>query len=196
MMLRLVFLSALLSLPVAAQENAIGRLNYAGLRDRAHCTAFLTGAKTVMTARHCIDRWPMGDLRLVLGYDRGNWVELHRIKSIHPHPTQDVATLCLTKNSRIKPLTVDRALNGTKVLPVNTSGYPRSRPHRQVTVSCYLQPARRSARMECPVERGMSGAPVITTTTKGSTVIGIASGTADAFSIIERLRDKTDDICG
>ncbi|MEL6785458.1 MAG: serine protease [Pseudomonadota bacterium] len=196
MIARIVFLSVLTAAPVLAQENAIGRLNYAGLRDRAHCTAFLTGPKTVMTARHCVDRWPKGDLRLVLGYDRGNWVELHRIKSIHKHPSQDVATLCLNKRSRIKPMAVDRTLNGRKVLPVDTSGYPRSRPHRQVTLSCYLQPAKRSARMECPVEPGMSGSPVIATTVKGSQVIGIASGTSSAFSIIERIRDGDGGVCG
>ncbi len=82
-----VLASALLFLnsPVFAKSDAIARLNYAGFKKLGHCTAALVSKNTVLTARHCIANRRLSELHLVFGYEKGEWVEHRRIKSVHPH---------------------------------------------------------------------------------------------------------------
>ncbi|MEE9313247.1 MAG: serine protease [Rhizobiaceae bacterium] len=171
------------------KDNAIARLNYAGLRKKGHCTAVLISKNKALTARHCVENWPRKDLRLVFGYARGEWVELRKIRIIHSHKSQDLAVLCLSKRSRQKPIGVALNFQIKRVQNAKITGYPRSRPHLPVSKTCALQKGGTRARFECPLEPGMSGSPVMMTIKGKRMVVGIASKTSRAFSIIERTNN-------
>ncbi len=193
MLFKRIFLTFLLLLPspvlATSNNNAIARLNYAGFRDKGHCTAVLISSTQALTARHCVEKWPRKYLRLVFGYARGDWVELRKIKSIHRIKDRDLAILCLNKPSKQKPIPVASNFTIKRVRNARITGYPRSRPHLPVTKTCALQPGTTRARFECPLEPGMSGSPLIVSIQGKERVIGIASQTSAAFSIIERTND-------
>ena len=186
----LFLLSATLALPVtpsfsAETDPSIGRLNYAGFRTKRHCTIALVGKRMALTAKHCIEGPPQDRLRVVLGYARGDWKEVQQVKKIIRVDGQDIAWLCLAKPSRLKPL---RVMAGTKTKAVATAtGYPRSAPHLQNPQQCHLQAGTPRARFLCPMEPGMSGAPVIESTDGGRRIIGVVSGNSGSSSVIERV---------
>ncbi len=58
--------------------RAIGRVQWAGVVNRAHCTGFLISTKIALTAAHCtfdkrMKRWvKASEIHFLAGYDRGN----------------------------------------------------------------------------------------------------------------------------
>ncbi|MFD0916426.1 trypsin-like serine peptidase [Pseudahrensia aquimaris] len=174
-----------------AAENAIARLNYAGLSRRSHCTASLIGPSRLLTARHCIENRPRRDLRVVFGYDRGEWVELRKVKSIHPHKSRDIAVICLDKRSAQKPLPMGDVKGLAKLSTADVTGYRRSKAHITTTLTCALQKGRTRARMECPVEPGMSGSPVRV----DGKIVGVMASTSKAFSVATLADDLPDAPC-
>lgn len=187
LMLVVAFPASIMSWPGKAlsAENAIARLNYAGFRKRGHCTASLIGQSTLLTARHCIEGPSKRDLRVVFGYDRGEWVELRKVKSVHPDEKRDIAVLCLDKPSQQKPI----KLGDVSALPLQSeasvTGYRRSKAHATSTLICQFQKGKTRARMECPVEPGMSGSPVRI----NGKIVAVMASTTKAFSIATLAKD-------
>ncbi|EFL90982.1 serine protease [Ahrensia sp. R2A130] len=183
-------LAVTLALPVTPSFAAdtvpsIGRLNYAGFRTKRHCTVSLVGRQMALTAKHCVEGLPRDRLRIVLGYERGNWKELHEVSRIIRVEKQDVAWLCLAKPSRLKPLRVQS--NSREKAIATATGYPRSAAHLQNPQQCHLQAGSPRARFLCPMEPGMSGAPVVQETNEGRQIVAVVSGNSGSSSVVERV---------
>ena len=185
--------TALTLAPVAAasQEEAIdpavGRLNHAGYRERQHCTVSLIGPREAVTARHCVEGLPPGDLHVLLGYDRGGFVEHRRVARVEASSDWDVARLCLDAPAAVAPLgaSSDRPAAGE----ARARGYPRSQAHAQDVRTCRLAPipGRPEAALDCPLEQGMSGAPVSMEEGEAARVVGVASASNASASVIVLL---------
>jgi hypothetical protein len=189
-LLWLAIAAPILSATVAQAQSlheanpAIGRLNHAGFRDRQHCTVALVGPSEALTARHCVDGLAPGNLHIVLGYDGGAFSEHLRVRALQLAPDADIARLCLDGSSSADPLPLFAASAGADTRSpagaVASIGYPRSQAHRQQTQRCAVTAEDGTlARLDCPVEPGMSGAPVLSS----GHVIGVMSATAAETSI-------------
>ncbi len=166
-------------------DPAIGRLNHAGFRDRQHCTVALVGPSEALTAKHCVDGLAPGNLHVVLGYDDGAYSEHLRVRALQPARNADIARLCLKGSSLTQPLRsaaagAGAALQGSLVGVVAVIGYPRSQAHRQRRQRCAVTAGEGTlARLDCPAEPGMSGAPVLS----AGRLVGVMSATAAKTSI-------------
>lgn len=181
-----IAIAALLTPQISwSAENGIARLNYAGLRSKGHCTATLIGPRKVLTARHCIDNRAVRNLHVVFGYDRGEWVEVGKVKSLHPHKSKDIAIICLSKKSRQESLPMGDVSKLEKLSTAKVVGYRRSKAHITSSLTCVLQKGKTRARMECPVEPGMSGSPVRV----DGKIVAVMASTAKAFSVATLIND-------
>lgn len=149
----------LLAAPLAAETDpAIGRLNHAGYRERVHCTVALVGPAEALTAAHCIEGLPLEALHVVLGYDRGAFTEHRRVRSAEAAEGLDIVRLCLDAPSEAEPLDVGGPLGAS----LEAVGYPRSQAHRQRRHACErLGADQRAVAVDCVLEPGMSGAPLL-----------------------------------
>ena len=189
-----VLLVASIAAPPAATARdlpetvpAVGRLNHAGYRERQHCTVSLIGPREVVTAKHCVEGLPAGDLHVLLGYDRGDFAEHRRVASVETASEWDIARLCLDEPAAVAPLASSAERPGPG--PAEARGYPRSRAHAQDLRSCRLGPmnGRPTAALDCPAEQGMSGAPVIVGEGEGARVVGVLSASNDVASLVVLL---------
>ena len=166
---------------------AVGRLNHAGYRELQHCTVSLIAPREAITARHCVEGLPTGDLHVLLGYDRGDLAEHRRVASVEASSGWDIARLCLDAPAAVAPLaaSAERPAPG----PAETRGYPRSRPHAQDPRTCRLGPmaGRPQAELDCPLEPGMSGSPVVVGEGEAARVIGVASASNATASLVVLL---------
>lgn len=145
--------------PLAAETDpAIGRLNHAGHRERVHCTVALVGPSEALTAAHCIDGLPIDALHVVLGYDRGDYAEHLRVRSAEAAEGLDIVRLCLDAPAEAEPLGV----GGPLAAAMEAVGYPRSQAHRQRRYACAeIAADEREVVVDCVLEPGMSGAPLL-----------------------------------
>ena len=191
---------AVLALPAAAApgdtEPAVARLNHAGYRERMHCTASLVGPQEVVTARHCVDGLAAEDLHVLLGYDRGAYAEHRRVASIHAAADHDIARLCLDDEAAASPL--PSSAEPPAPGPVAARGYPASRAHAQDTRRCALTPipGEPQAVLDCPLEPGMSGAPVVAGDGEAARVIAVVSASGEGRSLVVLLGALPDGGCG
>lgn len=175
-MLRLLALLMCLPLPVSAQmDPSIGRLNTAGYRATEMCTAALIAPDLAVTAAHCVTRPEDGYLRriadmvFVAGWDGGEHSGAAQVKSVRVHPDayhdgrfdlrHDLAVVELGTALDLPTLPV-----GSVALPapLTLAGYRRSRPNRlTVTPLCQASPLSGVWRIDCRVEPGQSGGPVL-----------------------------------
>lgn len=194
--LPLAALALLLALPAGAQapeggggagtDPAVGRLNHAGFRTRMHCSAALVAPREAVTALHCVEGVEAGDLHLLLGYDRGEYVEHRRVVSVVASAEADVARLCLDAASAVPPLPA--SAEPPEGGPATVRGYPRTLAHAQEERDCPLRPiaGQPLAWLGCGLEQGLSGAPVRAGGGSGP-VVGVASASAEWEAIAALL---------
>lgn len=153
--------------------DAVGRLNIAGFKTRAMCTATLVAPDKILTSAHCTprDEIRLPDMRFVAGWNRGEYVAVRGIKStlVHPRFTApnaenvpfDIAILTLTEPiTDIPPVDVSDTPEQTS----HMTGYTRSRPHQITELGpCPLTSLGEGVvyRIDCPTEPGFSGGPVL-----------------------------------
>lgn len=173
-MLRLAALLTTLALPACA-EDAVGRLNLAGYKTREMCSATLIAPDLALTAAHCVTRPEdgylkrLGDMVFVAGWDGAGHAGAARVASVEVHPEayaegnfdlrHDVALIRLTEPLDVPPLDLGSAAPPG---PLEVLGYPRSTPHRlSLQTGCTGTLPRALWRIDCLVEKGQSGGPVI-----------------------------------
>lgn len=172
-MLRWLLLT-LIALPAHA-DDAVGRLNIAGYRQREMCTATLIAPDTALTAAHCVTTPEDGYLKrlenmiFIAAWDGATHKGSARIASVEVHPKayengrfnlrHDIAVVRLSNRLTPPPMPLGRSgLPG----PLTLVGYQRSAPHRQVeTDFCYGDENSGLWRIRCRVESGQSGGPVL-----------------------------------
>ena len=171
----------------AATVPAVARLNHAGYRERQHCSASLIGPREVVTARHCVEGLAADELHVLLGYDRGGFAEHRRVASVQASEAHDIARLCLDSEPSMTPLapSAERPAPG----PAEVRGYPSSRAHAQGLRACALAPLADQplAVLDCPLEQGMSGAPVAAGEGAAARVTGVVSATGGGESVVVLL---------
>lgn len=196
----LIVMSCAIALPATAHEtlpteitNSIGRINYAGFRTRRHCSISLIAADTALTAAHCIAGIAPGQLHVLLGYSKGKWVEHRRVsRVILPSKTQDLALVCLKTPSQQNPLPLrdQPTSDGSKIV----AGYPRSRAHILNHQHCISKAYNRQFRLDCPAERGFSGAPLLSMSQGVWQIAGVMSKSSHRRSLAEGI-DKQVRLC-
>ena len=179
---------------VWAADNSVARLNAASLAKTGHCTATLVSKSMAVTARHCITKTRRDELHLVFGYEKGKWAEHRKVAKINSHKTRDLAWLCLSKPSKQMPVTV---ANPSEITghQLTVTGYPRSRPHKQLTQVCAYKLGKTKLRLECVFEPGMSGSPVFAQTPSGRELVAIVSATTNSFSLAALPDPKANFAC-
>ncbi len=166
----------------ATPWRSVGRINHAGFRDLAHCTGTLIAPAAVATAAHCFfhprshQRLPLGGFRFVLGYQRGAYLELGRVKCVSIHPafdpekraslhsvSEDVAVAILDRPMAETPieLAADEAVK--QGVTVSHAGYGRDRPNiLSVHPGCRITALHDGGAItDCDTTFGQSGGPVL-----------------------------------
>lgn len=176
----------------AADGAAVGRVNVAG---RSFCTGTLIDAHRVVTAAHCLfdprtgERAPVGDVHFVAGWNRGDfaahaqpsairiavgyvWAERRTLASLE----RDLAILEFAQPVPAPGLAVDPDANGAT--PLALVHYSHRRPHLATRDDgCRRVGAvGRLWRLDCAIEPGGSGAPVLVGNGAKARVAAVAIG--------------------
>lgn len=174
-------------------DPAIGRLNHAGFKSRAHCTSFATRDGALLTAAHCLPDIPSDTVHVLLGYEQGALRHHARTpaSAFRTLPERDIAALCKAPQASSRmTLAQDSPSPGTRV---TIRGYGAPNVHVLQETTCSVQAVSNSGLviLDCALPRGASGAPVTMADT--NEVIGLVSASAPTRTLISRL---TPDILG
>lgn len=170
-------------LNASEMSDSIARLNYAGFRDRSHCTATLVSKNAVITAKHCL----RAKHTALFGYTKVTWAESRKMQSKSSHSDKDLAVICLTESSQQVPIELATQTNPKKDMAISLFGYGASNPHILSEKSCRVSQATPKTYLDCPLEKGMSGGPALITVDGKAKLIGVISATSNNYSIIEPL---------
>ncbi len=191
----LVLLLTASSIPLRADQHnhAIGRFNHAGFSQAQHCTVTLIGERMAVSARHCLINGDVTEMHLLLGYDRGEWLEhLRPLSAMTPDPSADIAVLCLNSASTAEPIDVAShpAAIGEEVRAV---GYGRPTVHVANETICHVTAVYDGGAIEldCPLSPGASGAPVLRAANGSYEIVGIVSSTSSTGSLAYRFDDES-----
>lgn len=186
----------------AASEpwSAVGRVNFASIRTRKHCTGTLVAENIVLTAAHCLynfprKRWiPPQSITYVAGFQRGTLRAVSPVRrfvlsdledlasrDFRSSPNQDWALLVLERpiGRDVGYLDVlDMPLADRQQADFKLAGYSGLRPNvLSVASDCGL-PRGRSADIflqKCSAMSGDSGAPLLVAKDGAYAVVGVLS---------------------
>ena len=187
--------------------RAIGRVNFASLQIRSHCTGTLVAEAVVLTAAHCLYNYarkawiPAQSLRFVAGYQRGTGIGVAGVRRYVLDPVQDPTSrdfrggiaedwalllldTPLGAEAGILPLARDgaRDMTGERADPDALAGYAGLRPHvLSLAEGCGPGQMRAEGRVldtPCPAMQGDSGAPLLALTESGPVILGVLSAVA------------------
>lgn len=193
----LAVLAALIVTPVAAAADweAVGRVNVAGLRARSFCTGTLVAPDRVLTAAHCLfndatgQRVALSNVHFVAGWDRGQFVAHGQPTSAQVAPgyvwrrsptaatfRHDLAVLELAQP--LDAPVIDTARVHRPDGPVTIVHYDRSRPHLAATSKAcnVVDDVAGLWLLDCAVEAGASGGPVLVGGPGDARVVAIVVG--------------------
>lgn len=191
--------------------TAIGRLNWAGGRNRGMCTATLIAPDLVLTAAHCLYKSTPdgsklaqpGDLIFAAGWLRGKPVAHSAAAQtwVHPgyqqsqnHMMQIGYDLGLVRlqspldPALVTPLPVADA--PTPDRPVALIGYRGDRPHMlSASFRCkLLGEDLRLLALDCPVVKGNSGGPILSQIDGVWNVVGVVSSMSNQTGRKQQLK--------
>ena len=182
---------------------AVGRVNVQG---QGFCTGTLVAERVVVTAAHCLfhprtgQPVRLGDVHFVAGWDRGAFVAHAQPRAIRFDPDydwqvrqrlgglqRDLAFLDFAAPLAALPMRVQPPPRVPDTVAI--VHYSQRRPHlaaisRECRVIGTLGPL---WRLDCPVEPGSSGAPVLVADERGVTVAAIVIGRTETSTRIGSL---------
>ena len=181
------FSGRLASEPLSLKEN-VGRLNHAGFRTKAHCSAFLVAGRGMVTAAHCLPDIKTHTVHILLAYDRGTFSRHIKTSSqrFRLVKDKDLAVLCDDTEKQAGLSLLEPKLEPGQAVFVRGYGVPKV--HLQHAYNCSVKAVSDQGigMLDCPLPPGMSGAPVVRA--KDGKVFGVVSASGrngSLFSIID-----------
>lgn len=189
--------SAALAFDALSPTESVARLNHAGFRTRAHCSAFAIEGWGLVTAAHCLPDIDTDTVHILFAYNKGGFSQHLRTsgRTFRRVEDRDIAVLCddTDKQSGL-PLSRSDPASG---LEVSVIGYGSPRVHVQQSYKCSVDTVSDLGvgTLDCPLPAGMSGAPIITA--KGGEVIGVVSASGQRRSLFSNVDARIlEQVCG
>lgn len=182
--------------PLSLKES-IGRLNHAGFRTRAHCSAFSVAGRGVVTAAHCLPDIETDTVHVLLAYDRGDFSQHVQMpgRSFRQIRDKDLAVLCDETGQQTGLSVSEPKLEPGQ--PVVVRGYGVPKVHLQHAYSCSVKAVSEQGigTLDCPLPPGMSGAPILTA--EDQKVIGMVAASGRSRSVFSRVDTEIlERVCG